>query len=58
MEVMVTVAKVTVQFCSNRKSGNGEVTKQRSIRNELVGDESMMDNYVGWHSLCNRYNIG
>ena len=59
MEVTITVAKVTVVvFFSNHNSGNGKVTKQRSIYENLVGNGSMMDNYVGCDSSCNSYNIG
>ena len=53
MEVMVTVAKVIVVVCSSRNSGNGKVTKQRSICEKLVGIGSVMDNYVGCDSPCN-----
>ena len=59
MEVTVAVAKViVVVFCSSRNSGNGKVTKERSIGGKLVGNGSMMDNYVGCDSSCNSYNIG
>ena len=59
MEVTVMVAKVIVAiFCSNRNSGNGKVTKQRSICEKLVGIGSVMDIYVGCDSSCNSYNIG
>ena len=58
MEVMVTVAKVTVWFCSDCNSGNGKATKQRSIYEKLVGNGSVMGNYVGCDSSCNGYNIG
>ena len=57
MEVMVTVAKVTVAalYCN---SGNGKVTKQRAICGKFVGIGLVMDNYVGCDSSCNSYNIG
>ena len=58
MEVTETVAKVTVAVCSNCNSGNGKVTKQRSICEKLVGNGSMIDNYVGCDSSYNSYNIG
>ena len=43
MEVTVTMAKVTVA---------------KIICEKLVGNGSMMDNYVGWHSSYNSYNLG
>ena len=59
MEVSVEVAKSnSSSFCSNRNNGNGKVTKQRSICEKLVGNGSVMDNYVGCDSSCNSYNIG
>ena len=59
MEVRVTVAKVIILvFFSGCNSSNGEVTKQRSICEKLVGIGSVMDNYVGCDSSCNNYNIG
>ena len=58
MEVTITVVKVTVEFCSNRNSGNGKVTKQRSICEKFVGNGSVMDNYVGCDQSCNSSNIG
>ena len=45
MDVTVTVAKVIV-------------AKQRSIYKKLIGNGSVMDNYVGCDSSCNSYNIG
>ena len=45
-------------FCSDDSNSNGKVNKRRTIYGKLVGNGSMMDNYVGWHSSCNSYNIG
>ena len=55
MIVMVTVAKVTVSFgfCSNCNSSNGKVNKRSTICEKLVGNGSVMDNYVGCDSSCN-----
>ena len=64
MIVVVTVTKVTeakvifLVFCSDCNSSNGKVNKQRTIYEKLVGNGSVMDNYVGWDSSCNSYNIG
>ena len=55
----VKTAKVMcLVFCSDCNSGSGKVTKQRSICEKLVGNGSVMDNYVGCDSSCNSYNIG
>ena len=59
MIIKVTIAKVMfLVFCSNRNSSNGKVTKQRAICEKLVGNGSVMDNYVGCDASCNSYNIG
>ena len=64
MIVVVTVTKVkTVKvmflvFCSDCNSSNGKVNKQRKIYEKLVGNGSVMDNYVRCDSSCNGYNIG
>ena len=64
MIVEVTVTKVkTVKvmflvFCSDCNSSNGKVNKRRTIYGKLVGNGSVMDNYVGCDSSCNSYNIG
>ena len=64
MIVVVTVTKVKTAkimflvFCSDCNSSNGKVTKQRSICEKLVGNGSVMDNYIGCDSSCNSYNIG
>ena len=55
----VTVAKVIfLVFCSDCNSGNGKVTKRRTICEKLVGIGSVMDNYAGCDYSCNSYNIG
>ena len=61
MIVMVTVATVKINvfgFCSSCNSSNGKVNKQRTICEMLVGNGSVMDNYVGCDSSCNCNNIG
>ena len=64
MIVVATIAKVTVAkvmflvFYSDDSNSNGKVNKQRTICENLVGNGSMMDNYVGCDSSCNSYNIG
>ena len=45
-------------FCSDDSNSNGKVTKQISICEKLVGNGSVMDNYVRCDSSCNSYNIG
>ena len=45
-------------FCSDDSNSNGKVNKRRTIYEKLVGNGSMMDNYVGCDSSCNSYNIG
>ena len=63
MIVMVTIAKVTVAkvmflvFFSDDNNSNGKVNKRRTICEKLVGNGSVMDNYVGCDSSCNGYNI-
>ena len=55
----VTVVKVMfVVFCSDDSNNNGKVNKRRTIYEKLVGNGSVMDNYVGCDSSCNSYNIG
>ena len=55
----VKTAKVMfLVFCSDRNNSNGKVNKRRTIYGKLVGNGSMMNNYVGWHSSWNGYNIG
>ena len=62
MIVVVTIAKGNGSesnifgFCSDCNSGNGKVTEQRSICEKLVGNGSVMDNYVGCDSSCNSYS--
>ena len=53
-----TTKVIFLVFCSDCNSSNGKVTKQRSICEKLVGNGSVMDNYVGRDSSCNSYNIG
>ena len=45
-------------FCSDCNSSNEKVNKRRTICEKLVGNGSVMDNYVGCDSSCNSYNIG
>ena len=60
MIVVVTIAKVTVAkvmflvFCSDCNSSSGKVNKQQAICEKLLGIGSVMDNYVGCDSSCNR----
>ena len=64
MIVVVTVAKVTVAkvmflvFCSDCNNSNGKVNKRRTIYGKLVGNGSVMENYVRCGSSCNIHNIG
>ena len=59
MEVTVTEAKVSVvAFVAIVTVATEKVTKQRSICEKLVGNGSVMGNYVGCDSSCNSYNIG
>ena len=64
MIVMVTVVKVKDDksnifgFCSDCNNSNGKVNKRSTIYEKLVGNGSVMDNYVGCDSSCNSYNIG
>ena len=64
MIVMVTVVKGNSSksnifgFCSDCNSSNGKVNKQSTICEKLVGIGSVMDDYVGFGSSCNSYNIG
>ena len=55
----VKTAKVMfLVFCSDDSNSNGKVNKRRTIYEKLVGNGSVMDNYVGCDSSCNSYNIG
>ena len=60
--VMVTKVKTAkvmfLGFCSSCNNSNGKVNKRRTIYEKLIGNGSVMDNYVGCHSSCNSYNIG
>ena len=64
MIVVVTVTEVTVEkviflvFCSDCNNSNGNVNKQRTICEKLVGIGSVMEDYAGCDSSCNSYNIG
>ena len=61
MIVMVTIATVKINvfgLCSDCNSSNEKVNKRRTICEKLVGNGSVMDNYVGCDSSCNSYNIG
>ena len=61
MIIMVIVAAEKVNvfgFCSSCNSSNGKVNKRRTIYGKLVGNGSMMDNYVECDQSCNSYNIG
>ena len=62
MIIIVMVAKVKINIfgflCSNCNSSYEKVNKRRTIDEKLVGNGSLMDNYVGCDSSCNSYNIG
>ena len=64
MIVVVTVAKVTVAkvifwgFYSDCNNSNGKVNKRRTIYGKLVGNGSVIDNYVECSSSCNSHNLG
>ena len=64
MIVMVTVVKGKDSnsnifgFCSDCNSSNGKVNKRSTVYEKLIGNGSVMDDYVGCDSSCNSYNIG
>ena len=64
MIVVVMVAKSNGSksnvfgFCNDCNSSNGKVNKRRTVCEKLIGNGSMMDNYVGCNSSCKSYNIG
>ena len=64
MIVVVTIAKVTVAkeiffvFYSGGNSSSEEVNKGRTIYGKLIGNGSVMENYVGCGSSCNSHNLG
>ena len=64
MIVVVTVTKVTVAkviflvFCSDDSNSNGKVNKRRTIYEKLVGNGSVIENYVGCDRSCNSHNLG
>ena len=60
MIVVVTVTKVTevkvifLVFCSDCNNSNEKVNKRKRVDGKLVGIGSVMDNYAGCGSSCNR----
>ena len=55
----VKTAKVMfLVFSSDCNSSNGKVNKRRTIYEKLVGNGSVIDNYVECDYSCNCYNIG
>ena len=64
MIVVVTIAKVTVAkvfflvFCSDDNNSNKKVNKQRTIYGKLIGNGSVIENYVGCDRSCNSHNLG
>ena len=64
MIVVVAASKVRTAkvmflvFCSDCNSSNGKVNKRRTMYEKLVGNGSVMDNYVGCDQSCNSDNIG
>ena len=64
MIVMVTVVKVKIAesnifgFCSDCNNSNGKVNKRRTIYGKLVGNGSVIENYVGCGSSCSSHNLG
>ena len=64
MIVVVTIKKVTVVkvmflvFCSDDSNSNEKVNKRRTIYGKLVGNGSVMENYAGCGSSCNKHNLG
>ena len=64
MIAVVMIAKVTVAkvmflvFCSDCNNSNGKVNKRRTIYGKLVVNGSVVENYAGYGSPCNSYNLG
>ena len=65
MVVVVMVVKgngnkkvIFLVFYSDDNNSNGKVNKRRTIYEKLIGDGSVMENYVGCDRSCNSYNIG
>ena len=59
MIVVVTVAKVMfLVFCSDDSNSNEKVNKRRTIYGKLVGNGSVIEDYVGCGSSCNSHNLG
>ena len=55
----VKIAKVMfLVFCSDCNNGNGKINKRRTIYGKLVGNGSVIENYVVCGSSCNSHNIG
>ena len=53
------IAKVMfLVFCSDDRNSNGKVNKRRTIYGKLIGNGSVMENYVGCDYSGNSYNIG
>ena len=59
MIIKIAVEKVIFfGFSSDCNNSNGKVNKRSTVYEKLVGNGSVMDNYVGCDSSCNSYNIG
>ena len=64
MIVVVAATKVKTTkvmflvFCSDDSNSNGKVNQRRIVYGKLVGNGSVMENYAGCGSSCNRHNIG
>ena len=43
---------------SDDNNNNGKVNKRRTIYGKVVGNGSVMENYVGCDSSCNNHNLG
>ena len=60
--VMVTKVKAAkvmfLVFCSDCNNSNGKVNMRRTIYGKLVGNGSVIENYVGCGSSCNSHNLG
>ena len=61
---VVTIEKVMVAkviflvFCSDDNNSNRKVNKRRTTYGKLVGNGSVIENYVGCGSSCNSHNLG
>ena len=64
MIVMVTMVKGEDSnrnffgFCSDCNNSNEKVNKRNTRCEKLVGNGSVMDNYVGCGLSCNSHNLG